>query len=322
MTEYLGDESATVKAIRADGWFYTGDTGYVKDGRVDIVGNIKDIIKVDGFAVSPTELEDTLHECPGVSDCDASGKGYGVDEHSLPSIVAADDTLSVNRFRKHLHSNLSSHKTDQCEVHFVESIPRNRGGKTLCETNSSKELSKLKVHNLIIMEPQISARSSIRKYQVSDHFFISLQATLPKMLFFLQKAPGTVCRLSFAALTQGYHGCRRLTNCAGYAYMRATVSDLHSARRTASYIQSIIHLGCRLTSPRIVESAVHVQRQPLEMDGFDGHSPPFSLGFESRSILPMWNRSFIACMDHPLIIVLRLTMSPMVFCCFQLHART
>ena len=131
MTGYRGDEAATAKAIRADGWFRTGDTGFVEDGKVYILGRLKDIIKVDGFVVSPTELEDTLYNCPGVSDCAAFGKGYGVDEHPVLSVVPAEDSLSVNRVREHLHSNLSSYKAVKCEVHFVESIPRNRGGKIL-----------------------------------------------------------------------------------------------------------------------------------------------------------------------------------------------
>lgn len=131
MTGYRGDEAATAKAIRSDGWFHTGDIGFVEDGKIYIIGRLKDIIKVDGFVVSPAELEDTLYNCPGVSDCAAFGKGYGVDEHPVLSIVAAKDNLSVNRIREHLHSNLSSYKADKCEVHFVESIPRNRGGKIL-----------------------------------------------------------------------------------------------------------------------------------------------------------------------------------------------
>jgi acyl-CoA synthetase (AMP-forming)/AMP-acid ligase II len=131
MMGYRGDEEAAARAIRPDGWFHTGDIGYSKDGKVYIVGRIKDIIKVDGFVVSPTELEDTLYQCPGVSDCAAFGKGYGVDEHPVLSVVAANDDLSVDRIRKHMHSNLSSYKADKCEVHFVESIPRNRGGKIL-----------------------------------------------------------------------------------------------------------------------------------------------------------------------------------------------
>lgn len=131
MTGYRGNEAATAKAIRSDGWFYTGDIGYIENGKVYIVDRLKDIIKVNGFVVSPTELEDTLFECPGVSDCAAFGKGYGVYEHPVLSIVAADDSLSADRIRDHLHSNLSSYKADKCEVHFVESIPRNRGGKIL-----------------------------------------------------------------------------------------------------------------------------------------------------------------------------------------------
>lgn len=131
MTGYRGNEAATAKAVRSDGWFYTGNIGYIENGKVYIVGRLKDIIKVNGFVVSRTELEDALYKCPGVSDCAAFGKGYGVDEHPVLSIVAAEDGLSADRIRDHLHSNLSSYKADKCEVHFVESIPRNRGRKIL-----------------------------------------------------------------------------------------------------------------------------------------------------------------------------------------------
>lgn len=44
------------------------DIGYVEDGRVYLVDRAKDIIKVNGWTVSPAELEAVLYHMPDIKD--------------------------------------------------------------------------------------------------------------------------------------------------------------------------------------------------------------------------------------------------------------
>ncbi|MGA7193719.1 MAG: AMP-binding protein [Anaerolineales bacterium] len=65
LIEYYNRPDATTKALR-DGWFLTGDFGYVSDGEVFVSGRKKDMIIVGGKNVYPQDLESLTYEVPGV----------------------------------------------------------------------------------------------------------------------------------------------------------------------------------------------------------------------------------------------------------------
>ncbi|MFD8416645.1 class I adenylate-forming enzyme family protein [Streptomyces sp. NPDC059650] len=68
MSGYLGDASRA--GVDADGWFSTGDVGYVnQDGALFLVDRIGDVFKYDNELVSPTAVERILAEDPRVADC-------------------------------------------------------------------------------------------------------------------------------------------------------------------------------------------------------------------------------------------------------------
>merc|ERR1719458_1360038 len=57
-----------------DGWLCTGDVvTHDKEGNITIVDRIKDMIKVKGLQVSPTELEEVLAKVPGVLEVSVIG---------------------------------------------------------------------------------------------------------------------------------------------------------------------------------------------------------------------------------------------------------
>lgn len=66
---YLNNPEATAKALDDDGWFYSGDLGYMDDlGRVRINGRMKEIIIRGGENISAVEIDNNLEGCPGISD--------------------------------------------------------------------------------------------------------------------------------------------------------------------------------------------------------------------------------------------------------------
>ena len=71
--EYWGNPDATRDAFR-DGWFRTGDTAVVENGRYRILGRTNvDILKTGGHKVSALEIEEALREHPAVAECAVVG---------------------------------------------------------------------------------------------------------------------------------------------------------------------------------------------------------------------------------------------------------
>ena len=70
MLGYYENEEAT-NAVLKDGWFYTGDLGYIdKDGFLFITGRRKDMIVLkNGKKVFPEEVETLVNRIPEVEEC-------------------------------------------------------------------------------------------------------------------------------------------------------------------------------------------------------------------------------------------------------------
>ncbi len=65
LTGYYHREDATEK-VMLDGWFKTGDLGYLADGELYISGRKKDLIIVGGKNVYPQDIESVVNEIEGV----------------------------------------------------------------------------------------------------------------------------------------------------------------------------------------------------------------------------------------------------------------
>jgi long-chain acyl-CoA synthetase len=74
MLGYWRSPELTADAIR-DGWFHTGDLGYLDDeGHLTIVDRKKDLIIRGGFNVFPRDVEDALVEHPAVAAAGVVGR--------------------------------------------------------------------------------------------------------------------------------------------------------------------------------------------------------------------------------------------------------
>ena len=73
-SEYWGKAEATAAAFTSDGYFRTGDIGYLdEDGYLFIVDRKKDIIIRGGENISCQEVEAALYEHPAVAECAVFG---------------------------------------------------------------------------------------------------------------------------------------------------------------------------------------------------------------------------------------------------------
>ena len=66
---YYNDLASTEKAFTEDGWFITGDTGYIDtNGRLNLAGRTKDVIVINGAKYFPHDIEAAIEKenIPGV----------------------------------------------------------------------------------------------------------------------------------------------------------------------------------------------------------------------------------------------------------------
>lgn len=74
MKGYYRNEEATANVMTADGFLRTGDLGILKDdGRMAFVGRLKEIIRVGGENVAPSEIENVLHQHPRIRQAQVFG---------------------------------------------------------------------------------------------------------------------------------------------------------------------------------------------------------------------------------------------------------
>ena len=135
-----GDESfegywrrpdADAKALR-QGWYFTGDTGYVdKDGDLFVTGRVDDMIITGGENVSPVEIESCLSLHEAVSEVAVVGlpdERWGKVVTAFVKRRQAVEPEALDAFCR--TSGLSGHKRPRRYV-FVEAIPKSPVGKLL-----------------------------------------------------------------------------------------------------------------------------------------------------------------------------------------------
>jgi fatty-acyl-CoA synthase len=90
MKGYYNNPEANAKAFTADGWLRTGDLGELTaDGRLRMVGRLKDVFRVGGENVAPAEVEEVLLAHPAVQ----TAQVIGVPDQRLGEVPAAYVTL-------------------------------------------------------------------------------------------------------------------------------------------------------------------------------------------------------------------------------------
>jgi len=121
----------TAEELREDGWFITGDLGFVDDrGYVTIVGRGKDLIITGGFNVYPKEVESVIDELPGVNESAVIGVPHKDFGEGVVAIVVPQKgaSLSETDVVAGLSEQLAKFKQPK-RVVLVDELPRNTMGK-------------------------------------------------------------------------------------------------------------------------------------------------------------------------------------------------
>ena len=105
---------------------------YDEDGDIFIVDRIKDMIKVKGYQVSPTELEEEIRKAPGVADAAVIGvKDDIAGEVPKAFIVPSSQDVSQKDVEEFLSSRLAKYKQLKGGVVFLDALPKSPTGKVL-----------------------------------------------------------------------------------------------------------------------------------------------------------------------------------------------
>jgi acyl-CoA synthetase (AMP-forming)/AMP-acid ligase II len=136
MKGYLNQPGETAACLDREGWYHTGDVGYVdEDGFFFIVDRTKELIKYKGLQVAPAELEALLVTHPAVLDAAVVRKA---DEEAgeVPKafiVLKPDETSRATKAEAVMDwvaERVAPHKRIR-QLEFIDQIPKSASGKIL-----------------------------------------------------------------------------------------------------------------------------------------------------------------------------------------------
>jgi acyl-CoA synthetase (AMP-forming)/AMP-acid ligase II len=154
LTGYYNRPDITETAFR-DGWYLTGDYGFIKDGELFVSGRKKDMIIVGGKNVYPQDLESLTYEVPGVHAGRSVAFGLfdetqGTEEVVIIAEVDSDDETEHQRIADTLRAHVTKNSAialRHVRVVGPKWILKTSSGKTARAANKEKfvrELEKIK----------------------------------------------------------------------------------------------------------------------------------------------------------------------------------
>jgi long-chain acyl-CoA synthetase len=132
MLGYWNQPEETKKVFR-NGWLLTGDVGHRDaDGYYFITDRKKDMLLVNGINVYPREIEEVIHQFPGVKEAAVVGvPDARRGEQGVAFVAAAEGrTLDEKALHEFIRSRLADYKVPK-QIVFVPALPRNATGKIL-----------------------------------------------------------------------------------------------------------------------------------------------------------------------------------------------
>ena len=111
MVGYWNKPDATAEVIK-DGWFKTGDLGYLEDGFLFIIDRVKDLVIRGGENISCIEVESAISEHPAIFEVAV----FGIPDDRLGEVLCAaaslksNQTLETDELKNFLSNKLAAFK--------------------------------------------------------------------------------------------------------------------------------------------------------------------------------------------------------------------
>jgi fatty-acyl-CoA synthase len=127
---YLRDSTGAGKAFGADGWYRSGDLGWLDGaGNVHFSARATEMIKTRGINVSPLEVEQFIAELPGVRSVAITGVPDAAAGEVVVAFVVPDGSeLDPRELRRQCERRIASYKVPE-RIHIVSELPKTDTGK-------------------------------------------------------------------------------------------------------------------------------------------------------------------------------------------------
>lgn len=132
MKGYWNRPEETTEAFR-DGWFLTGDLGYMdEDGFFYVVDRKKDMIIASGFNISPREIEEVLYEHDAIQECVVAGvpDPYRGETVKAYIVLKENKHATEEELDAFCRANMASFKIPRI-YEFRDELPKTAVGKIL-----------------------------------------------------------------------------------------------------------------------------------------------------------------------------------------------
>jgi long-chain acyl-CoA synthetase len=132
MKGYWKNPQATAEAMR-NGWLLTGDIGYKdEDGYFFITDRKKDMLLVNGNNVYPREIEEVIHQFPGVKEAAVIGVADARKGEQPVAFVAFTEGTNADEkaLLQFIRPKLADYKVPR-RIVMLPALPRNATGKIL-----------------------------------------------------------------------------------------------------------------------------------------------------------------------------------------------
>lgn len=127
--EYLGKSNLTATRLE-DGWFYTGDIGYLDEQqRIHLCGRSDDMFVFNSMNIYPQDIESQICQYPGITDAAVLPKASSLHGNIPVALVVLAKNMKLNlpALKKFVKKRVGIRSPRQFII--VDEIPRNTAGK-------------------------------------------------------------------------------------------------------------------------------------------------------------------------------------------------
>ena len=163
MSGYFGDLKLTQEVLTSDGWFNTGDLGYLVKNSLFITGREKDMIIINGRNIWPQDLEFAAEQQSEVRTGDASAFSVPGPDGKEKTVMMVQCRVSNDSQRADLRERLQRLIHQELGIKcYIDLVPRN----TLPRTTSGK-LSRSKARKEFLRRIETEQLEPFRSAQVA-----------------------------------------------------------------------------------------------------------------------------------------------------------
>ena len=127
LSGYLNNPEATAKATTADGWFRSGDLGFMEGTGFVYLTRMGDSLRLRGYLVNPAEIENCLMEHATVGGAQVVGVNKpGEGDIAVAYVITGDGTPDEAALLAHCRERMASYKVPR-RVILIDEFPAING---------------------------------------------------------------------------------------------------------------------------------------------------------------------------------------------------